>query len=99
MNLTTLTQRLTIKNTDAGTSLMKLIEQQIEGKTNDNGEPLRPVSCICKSGFCGACKIKVHNGEFEMNKDAIKELCMNDNETLACSTNVKSDEIDIEFNI
>ena len=82
-----------------GLFLVYLLNQQIKGKVNDAGEEIKQVQCQCRGGFCGMCKIKVVDGEYVMHDHAIKELCMDDTETLACSTKVISDEIEIELNI
>ena len=99
MNLSEKLQRIKIKNIDPSgrTPLLDMVNDQIKGKVDDNGEPYQQVQCQCRDGFCGMCKIKVVEGEYVMHDHAIKELCMDDNETLACSTKVLSDEIEVEL--
>tara|TARA_Y100001936_G_C16070019_1_gene669886 strand:- start:1054 stop:1359 length:306 start_codon:yes stop_codon:yes gene_type:complete len=101
MSLSEKIQRIKIKNIDPSgrTPLLDMVNQQIKGKVNDAGEEIKQVQCQCRGGFCGMCKIKVVDGEYVMHDHAIKELCMDDTETLACSTKVISDEIEIELNI
>jgi ferredoxin len=101
MRLSERIQVIKVKNIDptGKTPLLDLINNQIRGTVNEDGEPMNEVSCQCRGGFCGMCKIKVIKGEYVMNDDAIKELCMDDNETLSCSTKVLSDEIEVELSM
>lgn len=94
-------QRITVKNTDptGKTSMLDLINDQVKGKLDDNGEPLREVHCQCRGGFCGACKVKVIEGEYVMSDDAFKELCIQKGQTLACSTKMLSDTAVVEFGL
>lgn len=100
MKLSDRIQRIKVKNIDPSgrTPLLDMVNNQIKGTLNENGEPMQEVQCQCRGGFCGMCKIKVVEGEYVMHDHAIKELCMRENETLACSTKVLSDEIEVEFN-
>lgn len=99
MRLAQQIQRIKIQNIDpmGKTPLLDLINNQVRGTKDEHGEPISEVQCQCRGGFCGMCKVKVINGEYEMSEDAIKELCMEDKETLACSTKVKSSEIEVEY--
>ncbi len=101
MKLSDKIQRIKIKNVDPSgrTPLLDMVNKQIQGMTTEDGEKIPQVQCQCRGGFCGMCKIKVSDGEYVMHDHAIKELCMDDSETLACSTQVISDEIEIELSM
>jgi ferredoxin len=48
----------------------------------------------CKVGGCGVCKIKIHQGEYELGTYSTKVLPnaeLSENITLACKTYLKSD--------
>jgi ferredoxin len=94
-------QRIKVKNVDptGKTPLLDLINNQIRGTVNDEGEPIREVNCQCRGGFCGMCKIKVVDGEYVMSDDAFKELCLDPQEALSCSTKVLSEEITVEISM
>lgn len=101
MSISDQIQRIKIKNTDPSgrTPLLDMVNNQVRGTVNEDGKPIQEVQCQCRGGFCGMCKIKVVDGEYVMHDHAIKELCIGENETLACSTRVISDEIEVELRI
>lgn len=51
----------------------------------------------CQEGYCGACRCKLKSGEVEHTEDTI--AWRDDGEIIPCTAKVKSDEIEISYDM